>query len=126
MAVYGESNARNLTIQCEFLTNSDAKGCMVEVLLLDDVENISINVTRTGGSASACHVIAPFYGSVTEVFAYDIEYDGTVGVNPISDALVRNTSVMLTCNNSRQSSDSVSSKNNNINIDVLVIHVTIQ
>ena len=109
IAVYGESDASNLTIQCEFLVNSDAMGCMV-VLLLDNVENITINISRTGDSAF--HMLTPFCGNVTKVFAFDIEYDGTVGVNPISGMLARNTSAMLTCDNLKQPSDSVSSKYN--------------
>ena len=107
VAVYGESNA---SIQCEFIANSDAKGCIV-VLLLDSVENISVNLSRIGDSA--WHVITPFCGNVTEVIAFDIEYDGTLGTNPIPGVLTQNTSAaMLTCNNSRQS---VSSKNDSSN-----------
>ena len=106
MAVYGQTDAKNLTIQCEFIANSDAKGCMVE-LLLDNVENISVNLSKIGDSAR--HAIVSFCGNVSEVIAFDIEYDGTLGTNPISYVLAPNTRAMLTCNNS---ADSVSGKNN--------------
>ena len=66
--------------------------------------------------------IGPAYKPVTEQF--DIEYDSTLGINPISGVLAQNTSAMLTCNNSRQLPDSVSSKNNTNN-NVSVIHMTI-
>ena len=76
------SDAKTIRFQCDFITGSNALGCMV--ILVGEFNNITVNLTKESEETSTMKIL-----SLTESFkscyystgmvAYDIESDGTVG-----------------------------------------------
>ena len=68
------------TVSCNFIHGSDAKGCIV--VLVGNVENATINLTRSGLSAegilSVKFSIAKDCAKL-KLFGYDVESDGNIG-----------------------------------------------
>ena len=66
------------TIQCEFITGSDATGCMV--MLISENNEYQHNLTRGNQSVAVLSVTLEHSPSCyTGVEAFDIESDGSVG-----------------------------------------------
>ena len=77
----------DIQIQCNFITGSDAQGCMV--VLVGDAINTTVNVTRCDAhSCSVVILISQPLSCYFEMFAYDIESDGSVGTLPIPGELL--------------------------------------
>jgi hypothetical protein len=77
----------DIQVQCNFISGSDALGCMV--VLVGDAINTTVNVTRCG--TRSCSVLILNSKSLScycEVFAFDIESDGSVGTLSISGELM--------------------------------------
>ena len=96
MASKGSDNNTELngiSIHCNFITNSDAKGCMVVLMQLNGFDDITVNLTRDNGSSHACtEISAPFGKNLNNVYVlgYDIEYDGSIGLIAVpGDVMVR-------------------------------------
>ena len=69
-------------VQCHFTSGSDAQGCMV--ILVGELENTTVNLTRSGTLLTACMVERlPITKSLIKVFGYDIEFDGSVGTQQV-------------------------------------------
>ena len=69
-----------ITVLCEFITHSDAQGCMV--VLFSEHENVTVNLTRSNGCS-----LKSLSGQglkFTAVFGFDIEADGSIGTVPIA------------------------------------------
>lgn len=83
-------------VQCNFITGSDAQGCLV-VLVCENGVNITKTVLRTESSTDAVGTISavdherPLH-SCCEVFGFDIEFDGSVGSVAVPGEL-RNISI---------------------------------
>ena len=76
-----------LVVQCDFITGSNAKGCMV--VLVGEFGNI----TRTINIINSCimkiiNSTEPL--SFREVFAYDIESDGSIGSLAVPGVIISN------------------------------------
>ena len=84
-----------ISVHCNFITNSDAKGCVVVLIHPNDFNDITVNLTRDNGSSHACTVIsAPFGGNLNNVYVlgYDIEFDGSIGLIAVpGDVMVGET-----------------------------------
>ena len=81
-----ESYDSALTIQCDFITGSDAQGCVV--VLVGEFSNSTVNLTRDG----TCTVKTLTLNiTLHEVFGLDIEYDGSIGTLPVPGVVTRNT-----------------------------------
>ncbi len=78
----------DIQVQCNFISDSDALGCMV--VLVGDAINTTVNVTRFGTSNSYSVLILPSksLSCYCEVFAFDIESDRSVGTLSISGELM--------------------------------------
>ena len=80
-------------MQCDFIIGSDAEGCMV--VLVGDVDNRTISLTRNS-YVCATGIIDisrwPF-SCYRELFAFDIESDGSVGAMAVPGELVQNNTV---------------------------------
>ena len=64
----------NITVLCEFITHSDAQGCMV--VLVNEYENITMNLTRSNGCSVT--TLSGQELKYTGVFGFDIEADGSI------------------------------------------------
>ena len=77
----------DIKVQCNFISCSDAQGCMV--VLVGDTVNTTVNVSRCGTCSYATqsldsHSISCYH----EVFAFDIESDGSVGALAIAGEVI--------------------------------------
>ena len=78
-----------IVIRCDFITGSSAQGCVVTLVGGYGIENLVVNLTRRGNALcahSTCTVIVKATypaACYSEVFAYDLEEDGSVGSLPI-------------------------------------------
>ena len=79
---------RAFHVQCDFVEGSDAQGCMI--LLVGTYSNVTVNITkRYRNSISAdttVNVVEPT-SCYHEVYAFDIEYDGSMGTLAIPGQL---------------------------------------
>ena len=77
------------TIQCEFITGSDATGCMV-MLTSENSQETRYNLTRNWSTTSASLNVTLGHppSCYTGVMALDIESDGSVGSLPIPGQLI--------------------------------------
>ena len=68
------STGVRIQVTCDFILGSDAQGCMV--VLVGQSENTTINITMD----DECTVkILPHATTLSDIFGFDIEYDGSVG-----------------------------------------------
>ena len=73
-------------VQCDFISGSDAQGCMV--ILVGESDSTTVNLTRSGTLLTACTVEhLPITTSLIKVFGYDIEFDGSVGTQQVPGTL---------------------------------------
>ena len=65
-------------VQCDFISSSDAKGCMV--VLVGVTTNTTVNVNRCDiCNSGVLKLMAHSLSCYRKVFALDIEVDGSVG-----------------------------------------------
>ena len=77
----------DIQIKCNFITGSNAQGCMV--VLVGDAINTTVNVTRCGSHSCSVLILNSLpLSCYFEMFAYDIESDDSVGTLPISGELM--------------------------------------
>ena len=70
-------------VQCVFITGSNAQGCMV--VLVGELENITANLEQNGSKVlNVSHPLSCYH----EIFAFDIESDGSVGTLAVPGVLV--------------------------------------
>ena len=91
------SNGTNAsTLQCEFITGSDATGCMV-VLTSENSQKVQYNLTRNGTISEVLSVTLEHPPSCyTGVEAFDIESDGSVGSLAVPGQLIINSQAPCT------------------------------
>lgn len=80
-----------ITVQCEFITGSDAQGCMI--VLVSNFENITVNLTKSSPCTVVELNVTQKIFEFTEVFGYDIESNGSVGSLPIYGILSTNNNI---------------------------------
>ena len=84
-------DANAFMLQCSFINGSNAQGCMVK--LIDEFGNVTMtgNLTRESGTC-AIGILNVTHSSsdVSEVFGYDIESDGSVGLLAVPGVISRN------------------------------------
>ena len=85
-----------LTIQCEFITGSNATGCMVVLTGLN--EPYHVNLTRNPNSNSTTLTVALEHplSCYTGVKAFDIEADSSVGSVPVRGQLKTESGTLCT------------------------------
>ena len=79
----------SVSIQCDFITGSNAQGCMV--VLVGESDNSTVNITR--GDSKECAVVKldliyPLH-SYHKVIGFDIEADGSVGTLAVPGVLTK-------------------------------------
>jgi hypothetical protein len=63
-----------IQVTCDYILGSDAQGCMV--MLVGESKNTTINIARD----DECTIkTLPLVTTLSDVFGFDIEYDGSVG-----------------------------------------------
>lgn len=89
-APHDTSNA--IILQCSFITGSDARGCLI--VLLGESQNSTINMTREGLCAfGTINVLS----NISEVIAFVVESDGSVGDVAIAGVIQMNVTMMSSC-----------------------------
>ena len=66
-----------VVVQCDFITGSNAQGCMV--VLVGEFDNITANLSNLEENGSKVLTISHPLSCYYEIFAFDIESDGSVG-----------------------------------------------
>lgn len=82
--------------QCEFITGSDAQGCMI--ILVSEHKNITTNLTRDSSFTTITVRFNTFQRLLCnpKVFGYDIESDGSIGSLAVPGIISVNLSQNLT------------------------------
>ena len=75
-----------LIVQCEFITGSDAQGCMV--VLVGGLDNVTANLTRNSKSTLGTLALTKPLSSYLKVLAFDIERDGSIGTVAVAGDIV--------------------------------------
>ena len=78
-------------VQCDFITGSNAQGCMV--VLVGEFGNITANLTRINPCTILTVNETLLSLNDTQVFGFDIESDGSVGSLAIRGEIERNMNV---------------------------------
>ena len=81
-----------IKINCDFIPGSEAEGCMVELKATEGLDNTTVNLTRNYNSSEAVGFFnLPFPLSCYEqVYAFDIEVDGSIGIMPLPGEIDNN------------------------------------
>ena len=94
--VSNPSNSNTVTIECDFIKNSDAQGCMV--VLEGEVDSEQLNLTRNNQSGRGVFVLKHPLSCYEEVFGFDIESDGSVGTLAVPGVIMNNLNSATVCN----------------------------
>ena len=78
-------------VQCDFITGSNAQGCMV--VLVGELGNITANLTRINPCVTM--TMNTTQNCYDNVFGFDIESDGSVGTLAVSGVILKD--VNITC-----------------------------
>ena len=77
-------------MECDFISGSDADGCVVVLVSSGEVDNTTLNITRQSNSSNIAEtefeLPSPLY-CYSEAYALDIEADGSTGTLPIHGVL---------------------------------------
>ena len=85
-------------VHCNFINGSNAEGCLV--VLVGEFDNITTNITQRYKSFITLNATSPLdLSCYYDVFAYDIESDGSVGSLPVPGVLVdiHNVNITMPC-----------------------------
>ena len=74
----GGNDAGMVTVRCDFISGSDALGCMVVLVGGLDNTTVTVNLTRDGSSACVIEAL-PSTMTFSHIIGFDIESDGSVG-----------------------------------------------
>ena len=86
---------RRFILQCSFMDDSNAQGCMV--VLVSSLGTEKRILTRSGiQSVEAMNVMYPL-SCYSRVYGYDIESDGSLGTLAIPGIIARNSSGFALC-----------------------------
>ena len=86
ISTVGLDDQRSFIIECEFISGSDAQGCLV--VLVGELDNITTILTRTRtnnvGTVEVAHSPSPYF----KVLAFDVEQDGLIGTVAIQGDII--------------------------------------
>ena len=86
VATEDHDSALTIAILCNFITGSNAQGCMV--VLVVEFSNLTVNLTRD----NACTVKSLTQSATLHyVFGFDIESDGYIGILPVPGVVIQTT-----------------------------------
>ena len=92
--VPGDLNSNLAVVQCDFIADSDAKGCMV-VLYYGENHSITLNLTRNMNRL--CAKVNLLNESIQMVYGFDIEADGSIGALSIVGIITETKANRLKC-----------------------------
>ena len=75
-------------VTCDFIPGSDAQGCMV--VLIGESENMTVNITRDDECTTKILQLA---STLSDVFGFDIESDGSVSTLAIPGTISVTTGI---------------------------------
>ena len=88
VTVYEVEGSNSVTVHCNFISGSDALGCVV--ILVGEVTNTTVMVDRednTGVGVASTEQLPLPLGCYRDVMAFDVEADGSNGTFPVPGAL---------------------------------------
>ena len=91
-----QEDNRSFILQCHFMDDSPAQGCMVVLVSSFGRENKTLIRNGTQSVDTVVNVIYPI-SCYTQVYGYDIDSDGSVGTLAVPVAIVRNSSSIALC-----------------------------
>ena len=92
VTVSERESGNSVTISCNFMTGSEARGCVV--LLVGEVTNTTVVLKREGvATAELPHPL----GCYSDVIVFDIEADGSNGSFPVPGTLVTQSLQLEQC-----------------------------
>lgn len=97
----------NTVVQCDFIIGSDAQGCMV--VIVGESENFTTTLRKNNSENFTLAVIVTvpqqlLCYSNAEVFGYDIEFNGSIGLLAVPGVLKREIGNSLCVTNENKSS----------------------
>ena len=84
-----QDRENTLIIQCDFITGSNAQGCMV--VLVGELRNTTANLTRNNPCVTL--TVNTTQNCYDSVFGFDIESDGSVGTLVVPGVIIRNENI---------------------------------
>ena len=93
----GEGGSQAVFIQCAFISGSDATGCMV--VFVGILTNATVNLTRKDDEMeSVINHDLPFpLSCYHQVFALDVEVNGSLGTLPVPGVLAVEPNTRVKC-----------------------------
>ena len=80
-------------VQCEFITGSDAQGCMV--VLVGGLDNVTANLTRNSKPTLGTLALTKPLSSHLKLLAFDIELDGSIGTVAVAGDIVSTSRTII-------------------------------
>ena len=84
ISAVGLDDQRRFVIECEFISGSDAQGCLV--ILVGELDNVTAILTRSSKVGTIEVANSPL--SYFNVLAFDIEQDGLIGTVAIQGDII--------------------------------------
>ena len=84
ISAVGLDDQRSFVIECEFISGSDAQGCLV--ILVGELDNVTAILTRSSKVGTIEVANSPL--SYFNVLAFDIEQDGLIGTVAIQGDII--------------------------------------
>ena len=86
-------------VECEFITGSNARGCMVVLkgAYGDETTRLMRDITMSNTDPRVIINVKHLPSCYQEVEAYDIESDGSTGSLPVPGTLMRNFNTKIPC-----------------------------
>lgn len=84
VSAVGLDDQRSFVIECEFISGSDAQGCLV--ILVGELDNVTAILTRISNVGTI--EVANSLSSYFNVLAFDVEQDGLIGTVAIQGDII--------------------------------------
>ena len=98
-----QTDSDSITVQCDFISGSDAGGCMV-VLVCDDGHNTTAMLSRGDKCTTGTLNTTKPLNCCCELFGFDIESNGSVGTLAVPGELIENGTDVI-CSEDQPSSE---------------------
>ena len=95
ITVLVQEDISRFTLQCSFMDDSNAQGCMVVLVSSFGMEKRNLTRSETQ-SVEAMNVMYPL-SCYSRVYGYDIESDGSLGTLAVPGIIIRNSSGFVLC-----------------------------
>ena len=92
-----QTDSDSISVQCEFITGSDAQGCMVVLESALDNTTLTLSIVREDAYAVGTINTTRSLSCYQKVSGFDIESNGSIGTLPVPGELMVNSTNIVTC-----------------------------